>query len=103
MFCYFLQKGNLSAVDILNVANLVNYFGKSEDVEQIEVSPVLIQKGDVKLALYGLGNIRDERLHRALRWWNVTFLRPKEDQESWFNILVLHQNRCWRKRSPETV
>lgn len=32
----------------------------------------------------------------------VRFLRPKEDTESWFNILVLHQNRPVRTRERST-
>ena len=52
-----------------------------------------MQKGPVKLALYGLGSIRDERLHRTFLNQNVKMLIPKEDPESWFNVFVLHQNR----------
>ena len=88
-----LQTGNLSAMDILSVANLVNYFGKASDIESIEVSPLLLQKGSTKLALYGLGSCRDERLHRMWKRKKVKFLRPKEEEEEWFNLLVLHQNR----------
>jgi len=80
-------------MDILHVSNLVNYFGKVDDIEKIELSPVLLQKGVTKLALYGLGNARDERLHRVFRKGNVKFLRPSEEERGWFNILVLHQNR----------
>lgn len=81
-------------MDILHVSNLINYFGKVEDIEKIELSPVLLQKGETKLALYGLGSCRDERLHRMFRKGNVKFLRPNEEEGDWFNILVLHQNRC---------
>lgn len=87
------QDGNLSAMDILDVSNLINYFGKVENIEKIELSPVLLQKGDVKLAMYGLGSCRDERLHRMFRRGNVKFLRPSEEEKGWFNVLVLHQNR----------
>ena len=80
-------------MDILDVSNLVNYFGKVSDVEKIELSPVLLQKGETKLALYGLGSCRDERLHRTFRKGNVKFLRPREEESVWFNVLVLHQNR----------
>ena len=87
-------------MDILSVANLINYFGKTANVESIEVSPVLLQKGTTRLALYGLGSCRDERLHRMMRMKNVTFLRPEgegaegaEEAEEWFSLLVLHQNR----------
>ncbi|KNC55052.1 double-strand break repair protein MRE11A [Thecamonas trahens ATCC 50062] len=84
---------NLAALDILAMAGLVNYFGKSPSVEDITVSPVLLQKGSSKLALYGLGNIRDERLNRAFSSQRVKCLRPREDADSWFNLFVLHQNR----------
>lgn len=82
------------------MANLVNYFGKTPNVESIEISPLLLQKGTSRLALYGLGSCRDERLHRMMRRKNVTFLRPEgegegdeETAEEWFSLLVLHQNR----------
>lgn len=53
----------------------------------------LLQKGNTKLALYGLGSCRDERLHRMFRRGKVKFLRPSEEGDQWFNVLVLHQNR----------
>lgn len=31
------------------------------------IEPVLLKKGTTKLALYGLGNVRDERLARAFQ------------------------------------
>ncbi|KAJ1407521.1 meiotic recombination 11-like protein A [Ochromonadaceae sp. CCMP2298] len=52
---------SLCAMDLLAVNNLLNYFGKADRVEDIEVSPILIQKGRTK------GAIRDERLNRM---WN---------------------------------
>ena len=36
-------------------------------VGKIRVSPVLIRKGSTRLALYGLGNLRDERLCRLFQ------------------------------------
>ena len=99
--CVCVQGGNLSAMDLLSVANLVNYFGKTPNVEAIEVSPLLLQKGTTRLALYGLGSCRDERLHRMMRRKNVTFLRPEGEREGeevveeWFSLLVLHQNRYY--------
>ncbi|XP_061484788.1 double-strand break repair protein MRE11 [Rhineura floridana] len=83
----------LCALDILSCAGLVNHFGRSPSVEKINVSPVLLQKGNSKIALYGLGSIPDERLHRMFVNKQVTMLRPKEDEDSWFNLSVIHQNR----------
>ncbi|GJN26300.1 hypothetical protein PR202_gb14222 [Eleusine coracana subsp. coracana] len=101
---------NLSAIDILSACNLVNYFGKMDlggsGVGQIAVYPVLIKKGMTSVALYGLGNIRDERLNRMFQTpHSVQWMRPgTQDGESvsdWFNILVLHQNRI--KTNPKSA
>ncbi|XP_038673896.1 double-strand break repair protein MRE11 isoform X2 [Scyliorhinus canicula] len=83
----------LCALDLLSCAGLVNHFGRSMSVEKIDISPVLMQKGNTKLALYGLGAIPDERLYRMFVNKQVTMLRPKEEEDSWFNIFVIHQNR----------
>ncbi|KAJ2488775.1 meiotic recombination [Coemansia sp. RSA 2050] len=85
--------GNLSAVDMLAACGLVNYFGRQSEVERVRVSPVLLRKGETRLALYGLGNIRDERLHRTMARGNLTMCQPTEDEGRWFNLMVLHQNR----------
>ncbi|MEW5311761.1 MAG: hypothetical protein WDW38_003448 [Sanguina aurantia] len=93
---------NLSAVDILSSCNLVNYFGKlpiiGSSVGKVTLSPVLIQKGMTKLALYGLGNIRDERLFRSWQTpgmvkWERPASTSEADADHWVNLLVLHQNR----------
>lgn len=75
------------------MCGFVNYFGRAASIDDITVSPILIQKGKAKLALYGLGSIRDERLHRTFLNQKIKMLRPKEDSNSWFNVFVLHQNR----------
>lgn len=51
----FVQADALCALDILSCAGFVNHFGRSMSVEKIDISPVLLQKGSTKLALYGLG------------------------------------------------
>lgn len=93
---------NLSAVDILATGNLVNYFGKvpitGEGAGKVRIAPVLLQKGETKFALYGLGNIRDERLCRLFSTpHSVEWVRPASEEgikaEDWFNLFVLHQNR----------
>jgi double-strand break repair protein MRE11 len=82
------------ALDLLDIANLVNYFGKQEKIDQIQVSPILMKKGDTHVALYGLGSMRDERLHRMWRSQKLKFMRPENHKETkWFNLFALHQNR----------
>lgn len=85
--------GGLAALDVLSACNLVNYFGKSESVDDITVYPILVAKGKTKVAIYGLGNVRDERLYRTFQQKKVKLMRPVEDRENWFSMLVLHQNR----------
>lgn len=108
-------EGALSAVDLLSVSGLMNYFGKVElpsadDVARkgstqapakgglsdvgIRIRPVLLQKGQTKIALYGMGNIKDERMNFELRSNRVRMYRPSEDPDAWFNILAIHQNRA---------
>ncbi|XP_066508525.1 double-strand break repair protein MRE11-like [Hoplias malabaricus] len=83
----------LCAIDLLSCAGFVNHFGRSRSVEKLEISPVLLHKGNTKIALYGLGSIPDERLYRMFVNNQVTMLRPREDEENWFNLFVIHQNR----------
>ncbi|XP_071411686.1 double-strand break repair protein MRE11 isoform X1 [Pithys albifrons albifrons] len=83
----------LCALDILSCAGLLNHFGRSASVEKIDISPILLRKGRTKIALYGLGAIPDERLYRMFVNKQVTMLRPKEDEDGWFNLFVIHQNR----------
>ncbi|CAI5729940.1 unnamed protein product [Peronospora destructor] len=84
---------SLAALDLLSAANLVNYFGKSDKVDAVEVFPVLLTKGNTRVAIYGLGNMRDERLNRMFAQGKVVFRRPVEQTEEWFSIFVVHQNR----------
>ncbi|XP_033738738.1 double-strand break repair protein MRE11-like [Pecten maximus] len=86
-------QGNLCTLDVLHTSGFVNYFGKHTSLEKIEMSPLLLQKGSTKLAMYGLGSIRDERLHRMFLKKTVTMLRPRENPDEWFNMFVIHQNR----------
>ena len=80
------------------MTGLINYFGKSSNVDDVVISPLLFQKGSTRLAIYGMGNIRDERLFKTFTRKNVTVLRPNENQDDWFNVFVLHQNR-WENRT----
>lgn len=87
-----MGQNNVSALEIVATSGLVNYFGKYENYEKVEISPILLKKGDSRIALYGLSHIRDERLGRMFRDGKVEFDKMSDD-EFWFNILVLHQNR----------
>ncbi|OJD22521.1 DNA repair protein (mre11) [Blastomyces percursus] len=85
-------EGHLAALDILQISGLVNYYGRTPESDNIQVKPVLLQKGRTKLALYGMSNVRDERLFRTFRDGKVKFFQPSLQKSDWFNLMSVHQN-----------
>lgn len=85
-------EGHFCSLDLLQVAGLVNYFGRIPEADNIEAKPLLLQKGATKLALFGLGNVRDERMFRTFRDHRVKWFRPGQQAGDWFNLLAVHQN-----------
>ncbi|KAF7329694.1 Double-strand break repair protein MRE11 [Mycena kentingensis (nom. inval.)] len=99
--------GALCALDVISVSGLINYMGKIDlplgsetDTTStgIAVRPVLLRKGNTRLAMYGMGNIKDQRMHFELRSNRVRMYMPR-DKSEWFNIMLLHQNRV--KHGPQ--
>lgn len=84
--------GHFCSLDLLQVSGLLNYFGRTPESDNIAIKPVLLQKGQTKLALYGMSNVRDERLFRTFRDGKVTFFKPGIQQNDWFNMMAVHQN-----------
>ncbi|KAF2482873.1 Mre11 DNA-binding presumed domain-containing protein [Neohortaea acidophila] len=84
--------GHFAALDLLQMSGLVNYYGRTPESDNILIKPVLLQKGNTKLALYGMSNVRDERLFRTFRDGHVKFFKPGTQQNDWFNIMSVHQN-----------
>lgn len=82
----------LLPLDVLSMSGLVNHFGRVYDNNQVVVKPILLRKGDTHLALYGMQNIKDDRLYRLFRDGNVKFLRPSLQTDNWFNLMCVHQN-----------
>ncbi|PPQ77954.1 hypothetical protein CVT25_015429 [Psilocybe cyanescens] len=100
------REGALCALDILSVSGLVNYMGKIDlplsnadaPTTGIAVRPVLLRKGNTRLGMYGIGNVKDQRMHFELRSNRVRMFMPT-DKDKWFNMLLLHQNRV--KHGPQ--
>eukprot|EP01053_Blabericola_migrator_P005061 Blabericola_migrator_1__5060@NODE_2620_length_2528_cov_21_982527_g1642_i0_p1_GENE_NODE_2620_length_2528_cov_21_982527_g1642_i0NODE_2620_length_2528_cov_21_982527_g1642_i0_p1_ORF_typecomplete_len648_score123_66Mre11_DNA_bind/PF04152_14/4e23Mre11_DNA_bind/PF04152_14/3_3e03Metallophos/PF00149_28/3_6e12Metallophos_2/PF12850_7/0_00011Metallophos_2/PF12850_7/8_2e03_NODE_2620_length_2528_cov_21_982527_g1642_i01672110 len=82
----------VSVLDILSEASLVNDIGQHVDFDNIELRPLLLHKGANKIALYGLGHIRDERMNRIFSSKKIKFQAPPEPAD-YFSILLFHQNR----------
>ncbi|WWC65590.1 DNA repair protein (mre11) [Kwoniella dejecticola CBS 10117] len=105
-------EGALCALDVLSVSGVLNYFGKvdlvadeavqDESEKGIKIKPILLRKGTTNLALYGVGNVKDARMHYELRSNRVKMYMPEGGdvgEDDWFNILLVHQNRV--KHGPQ--
>lgn len=81
-----------SVCEKLATCGLINYFGLVKPMEDksIMVEPIVIQKGEIKIALYGIGFIPDQKLRQAFENHKIHFTQPSGDT---FNILIVHQNR----------
>ncbi len=80
----------ISTLDQVASNHYVNYFGKVTNIENIVVKPILFEKGKTKVAVYGLGHMKDQRLNQALDNKLIKFDRPNQNSKDWFNILVMH-------------
>lgn len=81
-----------SVCEKLATCGLLNYFGAMTlNPKGINiVTPIILQKGKIKLALYGIGFIPDAKLKLVIDDGRLVFEDPPQDT---FNILVVHQNR----------
>ena len=82
----------ISELDNLAENRLINYFGRTETLDNIVIRPLLIKKGNTGVALHGLGYIRDMRLMQSFEKREVMLGKPR-DSDQWFHLFVLHQNR----------
>ena len=93
---------------MLSVSGVLNYFGRLDlnaddnaapaDIEDkgIRIRPILLRKGNTNLAMYGVGNVKDARMHYELRSNRVKMFMPEGGdvrEDDWFNVLLVHQNR----------
>ena len=70
------QFGDLSCLDLMHKANCLNYFGKHNDYENMVIKPIMFCKNDINIAIYGIGHIKDLRLHDQFERKKVKFERP---------------------------
>ncbi|ORM40026.1 Double-strand break repair protein MRE11A [Babesia sp. Xinjiang] len=87
----------LSPIDLLDVSGLVTFFGTATDMNKIEIQPILLNKGPVKVALYGLGWVKDECLYKVFEQGRVTFVPPQDTTQQYYKVLLFHQNRYPRR------
>ncbi|KAG9508578.1 Double-strand break repair protein MRE11 [Fragariocoptes setiger] len=80
----------LCACQALASNGSLNYFGCfPRKNQEITISPLVLKKGEIKVAIYGLGFLPDALLKRKWERNQVHFATPPENS---FTVLVLHQN-----------
>ena len=82
---------NKGTIDLLDLTNCTNYIGYYQNKFSIHIEPVVVEKGDIKLAIYGMGFIDDFLFNAHLFHNTLTF---KNTEHVDFRILMIHQNRC---------
>lgn len=79
--------GKISVCDLLHASNYVNYFGKNLTLlnqanKQIVIKPLIFQKNKLatRLAIYGVGYIKDHKLHKLLQDKALIFEKPEKEE-----------------------
>lgn len=80
-----------TSLELLDLAGLLNYFTHTIDeiTGNLIVHPILFTKGTTRVALYGIGNIKDDVCHRLFAENRIQWMQP-ENSDSYFNLLVVH-------------
>lgn len=97
--------GKISVCDLLHASSYVNYFGKFSHFavpssKTVTVKPLIFRKKGAEdggmLAIYGLGYVKDFKLHKMLIDKLVCFEEPPQPENTTC-ILIIHQNRYKKK------
>lgn len=90
--------GHYAALDLIQMGGLINYFGLVPQADDFEVNSLCLQKGNTVVQLFGISNVRDERLYQTFKaaessggQHGVKF-SPLAGYENHYNICVVHQN-----------
>ncbi|XP_055333328.1 uncharacterized protein LOC129584922 [Paramacrobiotus metropolitanus] len=95
--------GNLSELDVLDRAGLIDFCGKVTSSDSVHIPPLLLRKGESLLCLYTLGAVREELLERLIKEKNISFSRPLDNvEETWFNLFAVHQDRAMKRSQKPT-
>lgn len=55
------------------------------------MTPIIFQKGNTTIALYGIGYLKDKYFHKMLEEGKIEFVKPQDlGYENTVNILVIH-------------
>jgi len=92
---YLLPVNDESIHKLFSVSRKINYFGKQKiENNRLKFRPLCFRKGQLGIALYGLGHINDSYLRRILQHKHYDIIDPPDlDELNYIRILILHQNR----------
>lgn len=82
----------VSALNIMQSANYLNYISGRFESDVLRLNPIVLKKQDTKIAIYGIGNMKEDKLNQMLLENKIIFERPENCKDYVF-ILVVHQNR----------
>jgi double-strand break repair protein MRE11 len=82
----------VSALNIMQSANYLNYISGRLESDVLILNPIVLKKQDTKIAIYGIGNMKEDKLNQMLLENKIIFERPQNSKDYVF-ILVVHQNR----------
>ncbi|OMJ77611.1 hypothetical protein SteCoe_22784 [Stentor coeruleus] len=82
----------VSALNIMQSANYLNYISGIYESDVLKLNPIVLKKQDTKIAIYGIGNMKEDKLNQMLIGGKIIFEKPENCRDYVF-ILVVHQNR----------
>jgi double-strand break repair protein MRE11 len=81
--------GHLASLDLLQMAGMVNYYGRTPESDNIIIKPVLLQKGRTKLALYLMS------VHQNHHAYTETGYLPENFLPSFMDLVIWgHEHEC---------
>lgn len=121
---FFIIQGNHdkidkvdSAINLVSASGLIYYFKDNIADDSITLNPVMIERGNIEVALYGMGHMENFRQllkntisgeGKKIVFENIPDAQNNEsDNNQRFNILLLHQDSLdradFRENIPEMV
>lgn len=79
-----------SCLDLLEKFGVTRYIGKELDKGLFEISPFVVRKENIVLAVYGISYQKDDKLNTLFAHSKIKF---KPEPRATHRVLLVHQNR----------
>ncbi|EAY09694.1 Ser/Thr protein phosphatase, putative [Trichomonas vaginalis G3] len=85
--------GSTSPIQLLSVSKYLNFFKPVDIKETIELQPIVLKRGTIRVVVYGLGYIFEEKFKEVVMGKKLKLIAPEEGEfERTYTILMIHQN-----------